>query len=234
MYILSVDRLMLHSLLYCCSVSKGTAAAAALLSALQHRLDFSCSSNLDLTVYTHTLALSCEDCRVISTTIQRAHTNIELILQDCEIKEAGVDQLFTILHTVRLKYVLEDPNNAFDHRTRSDLSLSLHPSHSLALTLSFFVSLSLSCSKVLLLQFLTVLHVKTGLDCVRHAVALSQALGKEVDLSQTRLNLEACRFLALFLEHSEGLSELDLSHCCLSDHCLELLLPQLPKTHILE
>ncbi|KAI4878678.1 hypothetical protein NFI96_030341, partial [Prochilodus magdalenae] len=154
---LSVDRLMLLKLLYCCSVSKGT-AAAALLSALQHRLDFSCSSNLDLTVRTHTLALSCEDCRVISSTIQRVHANVELILQDCETEEAGVDQLFTILHTVRL-----------------------------------------NCSKVLLLQFLTLLHRKTGLDCVRLALALSQALGNEVDLSQTRLDLVACKSIKLSL-----------------------------------
>ncbi|KAL6467162.1 hypothetical protein MHYP_G00249660, partial [Metynnis hypsauchen] len=32
----------------------------------------------------------------------------------------------------------------------------------------------------------------------------------------------------------EGLSELDLSHCQLTDHCLELLLPHLHKTHILD
>uniref|UniRef100_A0AAR2L1R1 NACHT domain-containing protein n=1 Tax=Pygocentrus nattereri TaxID=42514 RepID=A0AAR2L1R1_PYGNA len=185
-----VDRLLLLKLLHCCSVSEGK-TAAVLLSALQHRLDFSCSSTLDLTAPTNTLTLSTEDCRVISMTIQRAQTNTELLLQDCEMEEAGVEQLYTILHSVRL-----------------------------------------NCSKALLLQFLSLVHV--GLDCVRRAMALHRALGEELDLSQTKLDLQACRSLALFLEHSEGLSELDLSHCQLTDHCLELLLPHLHKTHILD
>ncbi|XP_036439624.1 uncharacterized protein LOC118817061 [Colossoma macropomum] len=189
---LSVDRLLLLKLLHCCSVSEGE-TAAVLLSALQHRLDFSCSSTLDLTAPTNTLTLSTEDCRVVSMAIQGAQTNTELILQDCEMEEAGVEQLFTILHSVRL-----------------------------------------NCSKALLLQFLSLVRVGTELDCVRHAVALSQALGEEVDLSQTKLDLQSCRSLALVLEHSEGLSELDLSHCQLTDHCLELLLPHLHKTHILD
>ncbi|XP_072526398.1 uncharacterized protein [Salminus brasiliensis] len=189
---LSVDRLLLLRLLHCCSVSEGT-AAAVLLSALQHRLDFSCSSTLDLTAHTNTLTLSTEDCRVISTTIQRASTHTQLSLQDCEIEDAGVEQLITIIHKV-----------------------------------------SLSCSKALLLQFLTLVHVWTESECVRRAVSLSQALGEEVDLSHTPLDLQACRSLALVLEHCEGLSELDLSHCQLTDHCLELLLPHLHKICVLD
>ena len=94
--------------------------------------------------------------------------------------------------------------------------------------------LRLSCSKALLLQFLSHVHVGTELESVRRAMALSKALGEEVDLSQTQLDLQACRSLALVLEHSEGLSELDLSHCQLTDHCLELLLPHLHKIQILE
>ncbi|XP_049328544.1 uncharacterized protein LOC111190427 isoform X3 [Astyanax mexicanus] len=192
---LSVDRLLLLRLLHCCSVSElqQGAAAAALLSALQHRLDFSCSSTLDLTEHTQTHTLSSEDCRVISTVIQRAFTHTQLILQDCEIEEAGVEQLFSVLHTVRLH-----------------------------------------CSKALLLQFLTLVRVESEMECVRRAASLSQALSEELDLSQTQLDLQACRTLALFLEYSEGLSELDLSHCQITDHCLELLLPHLHKTCILD
>ncbi|XP_035386110.1 uncharacterized protein LOC113589653 isoform X2 [Electrophorus electricus] len=92
----------------------------------------------------------------------------------------------------------------------------------------------LRCSKAMLLHFLDFVHVGTELECMRHAVALSRALGEMVDLSQKRLNQQACRSLALFLEHSEGLSELDLSHCQLTDHCLQLLFPHLHKAHILE
>ncbi|KAI4892266.1 hypothetical protein NFI96_025795, partial [Prochilodus magdalenae] len=189
---LSVDRLLLLRLLQCCSAFEPQQGAEALLlSALQHRLDFSCSSALDLTEHTQTHTLSNEDCRVISMSIQRAPTQTQLILQDCEIEESGLEQLFTILHKV-----------------------------------------TLHCSKALLLQFLS--HVGTELESVRRAVALSQALGEEVDLSQTQLDLQACRSLALVLEHSDGLSELDLSHCRVTDYCLELLLPHLHKVQILE
>ncbi|XP_076871153.1 uncharacterized protein LOC143521743 [Brachyhypopomus gauderio] len=193
---LSVDRLLLLRLLHCCSVSElQQGAAVFLLSALQHRLDFSCSSALDLTEdsHTHTLTLSTEDCRVVSVAVQRAHTHTQLTLHDCEIEEAGVEQLFTIIHTVTLQ-----------------------------------------CSKAVLLQFLSLVRVGSELECVRRAVSLSRALGGEVDLSHTRLDQQACGSLALVLEHSEGLSELDLSHCQLTDHCLQLLCPQLHKAHVLD
>ncbi|XP_076871063.1 uncharacterized protein LOC143521712 isoform X2 [Brachyhypopomus gauderio] len=193
---LSVDRLLLLRLLHCCSVSElQQGAAVVLLSALQHRLDFSCSSALDLTEdsHTHTLTLSTEDCRVVSVAVQRAHTHTQLTLHDCEIEEAGVEQLFPIIHTVTLQ-----------------------------------------CSKAVLLQFLSLVRVGSELECVRRAVSLSRALGGEVDLSHTRLDQQACGSLALVLEHSEGLSELDLSHCQLTDHCLQLLCPQLHKAHVLD
>ncbi|XP_076873218.1 uncharacterized protein LOC143523005 [Brachyhypopomus gauderio] len=193
---LSVDRLLLLRLLHCCSVSElQQGAAAVLLSALQHRLDFSCSSALDLTEdsHTHTLTLSTEDCRVVSVAVQRAHTHTQLTLHDCEIEEAGVEQLFPIIHTVTLQ-----------------------------------------CSKAVLLQFLSLVRVGSELECVRRAVSLFRALGGEVDLSHTRLDQQACGSLALVLEHSEGLSELDLSHCQLTDHCLQLLCPQLHKVHVLD
>ncbi|XP_076873938.1 uncharacterized protein LOC143523348 isoform X7 [Brachyhypopomus gauderio] len=192
---LSVDRLLLLRLLHCCVSELQQGAAVVLLSALQHRLDFSCSSALDLTEdsHTHTLTLSTEDCRVVSVAVQRAHTHTQLTLHDCEIEEAGVEQLFPIIHTVTLQ-----------------------------------------CSKVVLLQFLSLVRVGSELECVRRAVSLSRALGGEVDLSHTRLDQQACGSLALVLEHSEGLSELDLSHCQLTDHCLQLLCPQLHKAHILD
>ncbi len=66
------------------------------------------------------------------------------------------------------------------------------------------------------------------------AQSLSGALGEELDLSQTQLDLQVCRGLELILEYSEGLTELDLSHCCLTDHSLDLLLPNLHKAQIIE
>lgn len=80
-----------------------------LLSALQHKLDLSCCSALDLTEDTHTqtLQLTAEDCHVMSAVIQIAyrdtHTITQLNLHDCQMNTAGIDELFTILHCVKLQ-----------------------------------------------------------------------------------------------------------------------------------
>ncbi|XP_057202330.1 uncharacterized protein LOC130561775 [Triplophysa rosa] len=183
---LRVDRVLLLRMLRCCSSSDvQQEASAVLLSALQHKLDFSCGSALDLTEDTPTQTLTPEDCRVMSTVIQRVyrdtHTLTQLNLHDCQINTAGIDQLFTFLHSVKLQ-----------------------------------------CGKAMLLQFLS--HVDDG-----KAECLSRALGEEVDLSQTHLDLQVCGGLALVLEHSEGLTELDLSQCHLTDQSLDVLLPNLHK-----
>lgn len=100
---------------------------------------------------------------------------------------------------------------------------------------NFVVLAFISCSKALLLQFLACIS-KEGAESgtVRSTEALSQALGGEMDLSHTQMDQRACEQLAVFLEYSEGLTELDLSHCKLTDQCMELLLPHLHKTQTLE
>ncbi|RXN37994.1 hypothetical protein ROHU_001525 [Labeo rohita] len=183
---LSVDRWLLLKMLHCCSVSDvQQEAASVLLSILQHKLDFSCRSALDLTTNTDSepLHLTADDCRATSRVIQRDHsdTKTQLILQDCEIHTAGMDELFPVLHSVQL-----------------------------------------CCDKSLLLQFLA--HVRP-----EEAESLSGALGEELDLSQTQLDPQVCRGLVLILEYCEGLTELDLSQCRLTDHSLDLLLPNLHK-----
>ncbi|KAF5897404.1 kelch-like protein 5 isoform X1, partial [Clarias magur] len=190
---LRVDRRLLLRLLHCCDVRELHQEAAVLLSALQHKLDFSSYDALDLTADTTSLYLSSEDCRVVSTAIHRAHTPVQVTLQDCEIEDRGVELLFPVLHTV-----------------------------------------SLRCSKALLLHLLDLVDVGTETERVWRAVALSRALSGEVDLSETRLNLQTCKSLALVLEYSEGLSELDLSHCQLTDQHVELLLPHLHKPRVID
>ncbi|XP_051719654.1 protein NLRC5-like [Ctenopharyngodon idella] len=93
----------------------------------------------------------------------------------------------------------------------------------------------LSCSKALLLQFLACIS-KDGSQrsSLRRTEALSQALGGEMDLSHTQMDQSACEQLVLFLEYSEGLKELDLSHCKLTDDCMKPLLPHLHKTQTLD
>ncbi|KAK3507937.1 hypothetical protein QTP70_004389 [Hemibagrus guttatus] len=100
---LSVDRSLLLKILHCCSISElQQGAAAAVFSALQNRLDFSCSTGLDLGTETqdNTLHLTTENCRDISTAIQKSQQCTELILEDCELEDTGVDMFFLILHTV--------------------------------------------------------------------------------------------------------------------------------------
>ncbi|KAK3507666.1 hypothetical protein QTP70_032600 [Hemibagrus guttatus] len=192
---LRVDRLLLLRLLLCCNVPEIQQEATLLFSALHHKLDFSCHDALDLTADTTAfgLALSSEDCRVISTAIQRANSLVQLVIRDCEMKEAAVEELFPVLHTV-----------------------------------------TLHCSKALLLQFLSRVELGTQKERLRRAADLSRALRDELDLSGTQLNLQACKSLALVLEYSEGLLQLDLSHCQISDHQLEPLMPHLHKTCVLD
>ncbi|XP_051534582.1 uncharacterized protein si:ch211-281l24.3 isoform X26 [Myxocyprinus asiaticus] len=92
----------------------------------------------------------------------------------------------------------------------------------------------LRCSKALLLHFLACISKGTKRSSLRWFKALSRALGGEMDLSHTPIDLKACEKLALFLEYSEGLSELDLSHCKLTDECMKPLIPHLHKTQTLD
>ncbi|XP_056329171.1 uncharacterized protein si:ch211-281l24.3 isoform X2 [Danio aesculapii] len=195
---LSVDRLLLLKLLRCCSSSDvQREAAAALLSALHHRLDISCSSALDLTDTLENqehFNLSIEDSTIISSVLQKTQSVVKLILKDCELSDEALKHLWPILPKVQL-----------------------------------------SCSKALLLQFLA--YISEGgaeSGTVRSAEALSQALGREMDLSHTQLDQRSCTQLAVFLEYSEGLTELDLSHCKLTDQCMEPLLLHLHKTQTLD
>lgn len=92
-------------LLHCCNVPELQKEAAELLSALRHKLDFSCHDALDLTgdTTTFSLVLSSKDCRVISMAIQRVNSPIQLVIQDCEMEEVAVEELFPVLHTVTLQ-----------------------------------------------------------------------------------------------------------------------------------
>ncbi|XP_070999020.1 protein NLRC5-like [Oncorhynchus clarkii lewisi] len=92
----------------------------------------------------------------------------------------------------------------------------------------------LSPSKALLLQLLDLVCEGIEEGLLRHAESLCRALDGELDLSETRLDLKACGSLALVLEHSEGLSKLDLSHCQLTDDQLQPLITHLHKVQVLD
>ncbi|KPP65855.1 hypothetical protein Z043_115697 [Scleropages formosus] len=89
-------------------------------------------------------------------------------------------------------------------------------------------------SKDILHRFFTLMAAGDDGDSKRQAEALSRAIGKRVDLSHKQLGLKACRQLAWVLKASEGLSELNLSHCSLTDDCIHLLHAHLHKVQTLE
>ncbi|XP_023253070.1 uncharacterized protein LOC111647673 [Seriola lalandi dorsalis] len=92
----------------------------------------------------------------------------------------------------------------------------------------------LRASKAVLLQLLSLVSVNTERDTVRRAVSLCRALGGGLDLSHTTLDERACGALALTLDLSEGLTELDLSHCQLTDQLLLTLITHLHKVQALD
>ncbi|XP_069055262.1 uncharacterized protein [Lepisosteus oculatus] len=189
---LRLDRDLLLRFLHSAVGSEQPTAAEALLQALQCTLDFSCSSGLDPSAPDSCLSLSASDCRTIRTAVQRASGTTTLVLKDCEIGDAGLEELFPILHRVRL-----------------------------------------SASKRTLQRILCLtLGGEEGPSA--RALALCTAMGKEVDLSHTQLDLRTCRALALVLQQTEEICELDLSHCGISDDCMELLCPCLYKVQVLD
>lgn len=81
---------------------------------------------------------------------------------------------------------------------------------------------------------MSLVPVHSERDTVRRAVSLCGALGGELDLSHSRLDQRVCGALVQMLEFSEGLTELDLSHCQLTDQLLLTLISQLHKVQVLE
>ncbi|XP_031673339.1 uncharacterized protein LOC116364226 [Oncorhynchus kisutch] len=207
---LSVDRRLLLSFLQCCAASQvqqggpsSLPTAVWLLRSLQHRLDLSCSSSVDLSAQNpgEALCLTIDHCRAIHSVLkqnqhstQLVQNQVQLILRDCEVEDRALRELLPILHLI----------------------------------------VKLSPSKALLLQLLDLVREGIEEGLLRHAESLCRALDGELDLSETRLDQNACGSLALVLEHSEGLSELDLSHCQLTDHQLQLLITHLHKVQVLD
>nr|XP_023668280.1 uncharacterized protein LOC111844224 isoform X3 [Paramormyrops kingsleyae] len=92
----------------------------------------------------------------------------------------------------------------------------------------------LDVSKPLLQQLLCLISVGDEVQVTRQAAILSRVLGRKVDLSHIQIDPQTCVSLAAVLEQAERLSELDLSHCQLNDHSVDLLLPHLHKARVLD
>ncbi|XP_049425960.1 uncharacterized protein LOC125884800 isoform X2 [Epinephelus fuscoguttatus] len=191
---LSADRSLLLRLVHCCAASdvQQGAAAVDLLRTVQHRLDLSCSSCVELD-QRETLSLTAGDCRAVSAVLRHSSQDTQVILQDCEVEDSGLDLLFPVLNRVRLR-----------------------------------------ASKAVLLQLVSLVPVNSERDTVRRAVSLCRALGGELDFSHSTLDQRACGALALMLDSCEELTELDLSHCRLTDQLLLMLSAHLHKVQVLD
>nr|XP_033471729.1 uncharacterized protein LOC117249944 [Epinephelus lanceolatus] len=190
---LSVDRSLLLRLVHCCAASDVQQGAAVdLLRTVQHRLDLSCSSCVELD-QSETLSLTAGDCRAVSAILRHSSQDTQVILQDCEVEDSGLDLLFPVLNRVRLR-----------------------------------------ASKAVLLQLVSLVPVNSERDTVRRAVSLCRALGGELDFSHSTLDQRACGALALMLDSCEELTELDLSHCRLTDQLLLTLSAHLHKVQVLD
>ncbi|XP_035984404.1 uncharacterized protein LOC105917014 [Fundulus heteroclitus] len=192
---LSVDRKQLLSFIRCCAASDGQQEASDLLRTLQHSVDLSLSSCMEVPEedQPEPLRVTAADCRAVSSILRRSSRDTQLHLRDCEVEDSGLDLLFPVLDRVRLRV-----------------------------------------SKTVLVQLLSLLPVDSERDTVRRAVSLCRALGGELDLSHVPLDQRLCGSLVLMLDHSEGLTELDLSHCQLTDQLLLQVIAHLHKVQVLD
>lgn len=96
---------MLLRLVHCCAAAQ-LWASAGLQRALQHRLDLSCSSFMDLEQeeQREALRLTVADCWALSTVLGHSSQETQLDLRDCEVDDFGLDLLLPVLNRVRLRW----------------------------------------------------------------------------------------------------------------------------------
>lgn len=100
----SVDRKLLLRFIHCCAASDlQQEAASGLIRTLQHRVDLSCSSCVELQDQTDTLSLTPEDCRAVCTVLRHSSQDMKLDLRDCEVEDSGVNLMFPVFHRVQLR-----------------------------------------------------------------------------------------------------------------------------------
>ncbi|XP_073671561.1 uncharacterized protein [Paramisgurnus dabryanus] len=159
--------------------------------------------------------LDFSSCSIFDLTVTEENQNyLNLTIKDCKIISSVLQKSQSVV-----KLVLKD----------SEVSDS-----AVKRLLPVLSQVELSCSKALLLQFIACITEDAEKGSLRWVQALLKALGGEVDLSHTQMDQRSCEQLSVFLEYSDGLTELDLSHCRLTDQYMNHLLPHLHKTQTLD
>ncbi|KTG42731.1 hypothetical protein cypCar_00005278 [Cyprinus carpio] len=197
---LRVDRKLLLNFLHASKdMEKQGYPASSLLTALNHKLDFSCNSspgsgrsgqeNRDL------LTMSRMDFTAISSAIKTSTCNTELILYDCQADDSALEILFPILHKVHL------------HLGKSLLCqvLTLISNAPMAMSLQWASSLSKALGEELNLSGIPLNY--------RTCESLQLVLDDKEEL--THLNLSYCQItdacLDLLLPHLHKIMILDLT-----------------------
>ncbi|XP_073719091.1 uncharacterized protein [Misgurnus anguillicaudatus] len=171
------------------------------------------AANLLLSALQYRLDFS--SCSILDLTVTEENQNyLNLTMKDCKIISSVLQKSQSVV-----KLVLKDCEV-------SDSAVKR--------LLPVLSQVQLSCGKALLLQFIACITEDTEKGSLRWVQALLKALGGEVDLSHTQMDQRSCEQLSVFLEYSDGLTELDLSHCRLTDQYMNPLLPHLHKTQTLD
>ncbi|XP_038842956.1 uncharacterized protein LOC120042164 isoform X3 [Salvelinus namaycush] len=206
---LSVDRMLLLSFLQCCAISQiqqGAPSSPPTAVWLLRSLHY----RLDLSC-SSSVDLSAQDQeKALCLTTDHCRAINSVLKQNQHSTQLVQNQVQLILRDCEV-----------EDRALRELLPILH-------------IVKLSPSKALLLQLLDLVSEGIEEGLLRHTEFLCRALDGELDLSETRLDQKACGSLALVLEHSEGLSELDLSHCQLTDHHVQPLITHLHKVQVLD
>ncbi|XP_058882779.1 uncharacterized protein si:ch211-108d22.2 isoform X5 [Acipenser ruthenus] len=98
-----LERHMLLRFLHRIYRSKDPGAACSFLKALQGKLNFSTSDTIDITEEESSFCLTLEDCRAISTALLLSGGESELVLDDCEVQDDGLEWLFNVFQNVKLR-----------------------------------------------------------------------------------------------------------------------------------
>ncbi|XP_041658327.1 uncharacterized protein LOC121519615 isoform X2 [Cheilinus undulatus] len=202
-----------------------------ILCALDRVSQLSVDRNLLLKLV-HCCAASGDLLTTADSLLRALQHRLDLSRSSCaELSEEGQSETLrlTVADCKAVSTVLTR-SSSWDRTTELHLQDCEVEDSGLDLLFSVLDRVRLRASKVILLQLVALIP----LDSMRRAEYLCKALDGELDLSDTELDQGACQALACMLEFSEGLKELDLSHCQLTDQLLHTIKDHLHKVQVLD
>ncbi|XP_041660122.1 uncharacterized protein LOC121520634 isoform X5 [Cheilinus undulatus] len=203
----------------------------SILCALDNVSQLSVDRNLLLKLV-HCCAASGDLLTTADSLLRALQHRLDLSRSSCaELSEEGQSETLrlTVADCKAVSTVLTR-SSSWDTATELHLQDCEVEDSGLDLLFSVLDRVRLRASKVILLQLVALIP----LDSMRRAEYLCKALDGELDLSNTELDQGACQALACMLEFSEGLKELDLSYCQLTNQLLHTIKDHLHKVQVLD